>query len=104
MTRLVNITEPARDDLEAIWEYVAQDNVEAANRIVEEIVGKFATLRDHPYIGREQDHLLINLRRFAVRNYLIFYQPFDDKVDIIRILHGSRDIDRVFERFFDSLE
>src|SRR2546421_2127442 len=40
--------------------------------------------------GREQDKLLVNLRSFAVKNYLIFYQPFEEGIEILRVLHGDR--------------
>jgi len=54
-------------------------------------------------MGREQDKLLINLRSFAVRNYLIFYQPSEGGIEILRVLHSSRDIERIFESFLDAL-
>jgi toxin ParE1/3/4 len=103
MMRQIRITEPAQEDLEAIWQYVAQHQVEAANRLIEEIFKKFSTLRDHPYIGRQRDDLLINLRSFVVRNYLLFYQPVEDGIEVLRVIHGSRDIEGLFESFFDSL-
>jgi toxin ParE1/3/4 len=54
-------------------------------------------------MGRQQDHLLINLRSLSVKDYLIFYEPFADHIDILRILHGSRDVESIFVRFFDAL-
>lgn len=54
-------------------------------------------------MGREQDRLLINLRSFVVRDYFIFYQPFEDGIEILRVLHASRDIEGIFEGFLDSL-
>jgi toxin ParE1/3/4 len=101
--RQIRITEPAQEDLRAIWEYVAQHQVESANGLIKEIVKKFSTLRDHPHIGRQRDELLVNLRSFVVRNYIIFYQPVDDGIEVLRVIHSSRDIDALFESFFDSL-
>ncbi len=60
-------------------------------------------MRDHPKMGREQDTLLVNLRSFTFKNYLIFNQSFEGGVEILRVLHGSRDIESIFENFFDSL-
>lgn len=99
----IELTAAAEEDLQVIWEYVAQHNAEAAHKLIEEIVGKFASLRDHPYSGRQRDDLLVNLRSALVRNYVIFYQPFADRVEIIRVLHSARDIENLFRRFFDSL-
>ncbi len=54
-------------------------------------------------MGRQQDYLLISLRSFTVRGYMIFYQPFENGIDILRILHSSRDVETIFERFFENL-
>lgn len=76
---------------------------QAAGKLVKEITKKFALLRDFPEAGREQHNLLINLRSLAVKGYIIFYQPSGDAVEILRVLHGSRDVDRIFENLIDSL-
>ena len=99
----VKVTAAAEEDLRKIWAYVAEHNPEAANKLIKEITGKFAVLRDYPQMGREQFRLLVNLRSFVFKNYFIFYQPFDDGVEILRVLHGSQDIESIFEDFLDSL-
>lgn len=101
--RQVKITEAAAEDLRQIWEFIAQYNVEAAHKLIKEFGRKFNTLRDHPLIGRSRDDLLINLRSLSHGEYLIFYLPIDDGVEIYHVLHSSRDIESVFRRFFDSL-
>ena len=98
----IRIAEPAGDDLEDIWEYVAQSNPEAANKLIKLITGKFKLLRDHPQIGREENRLLGALRSFPVSSYIIFYKPFDNGVEILRILHAARDIEKILGRFIDS--
>ncbi len=99
----VKLNDAARDDLAEIWEYIAQHNPEAADRIIRDITAKFATLRRHPHIGKERNYLLINLRSFPVRSYIVFYQPIENGIEVFRVLHGAMDIDSEFERFFDSL-
>ena len=99
----VQINAAAAQDLKAAWEYVGQRNPDAANKLVREITRKFALLRDHPQLGRTQNQLLVNLRSFAVKDYLIFYQPLESGVEILRVLHSRRDITRIFEDFFDAL-
>ncbi|MGH9901325.1 MAG: type II toxin-antitoxin system RelE/ParE family toxin [Pyrinomonadaceae bacterium] len=101
--RVVRVAASAEEDLKEIWLYVARHNPEAANKLIKEITRKFIILRDHPHMGREQDKLLVNLRSFVIKGYLIFYQPFDAGVEILRVLHGSRDIESIFESFLDSL-
>jgi toxin ParE1/3/4 len=54
-------------------------------------------------MGRVEDRLLVDLRSFLVRDYYIFYQPFDDVVEVLRVFHSSRDIESIFEGFLDSI-
>ena len=70
--RTVKVTATAEADLRQIWNYVAKYNPEAAGKLIREIIGKFALLRDQPLVGREQNKLLVNLRSFVVKNYFIF--------------------------------
>ena len=100
---IIKVAAAAEEDLKEIWAYVAEHNTEAASKLVKEITRRFAMLRDHPYMGREQDELLVDLRSFMVKSYIIFYQPFEDGIEILRVLHSSRDIESIFESFFDSL-
>lgn len=52
-------------------------------------------------MGRKRDELVPNLRSFPVGNYLIFYRPINQGIEVLRVLHGARDIPSIFE---DSLE
>jgi toxin ParE1/3/4 len=99
----VRLTDLARQDLNDIWDYVSQYNEYSANNLIIEITKKFVTLRDYPNIGKQQNNLLINLRSFPVKDYLIFYQSLDEGIEIIRVLHTTRDIEKAFEDFIDSL-
>jgi toxin ParE1/3/4 len=99
----VRIANSAISDLHDIWSYVAQSDVEAASRLVKEIIRRFGFLRDNPFMGQQQAHLLVNLRSLHVKGYLIFYEPFEDRVEILRVLHGSRDVEAIFARFFEAL-
>lgn len=101
--RTIKVAAAAREDLEAIWSYVAERDAEVAGKLVKEIVGKFAVLRDYPQMGREQYDLLINLRSFTVKGYIIFYQPMDDGIEVLHVLHGSQDAERIFAGLLDSI-
>jgi toxin ParE1/3/4 len=99
----VRLTDLARQDLSDIWDYVSQHSQASADNLIIEITKKFATLRNFPNTGKEQSHLLINLRSFPYKDYQIFYQQFDEGIEILRVLHRSRDIESLFENFFDAL-
>ena len=47
-------------------------------------------------MGRKRDELLPNLRSFPVGSYLIFYHPINQGIEVVRVLHGSRDIPNFF--------
>lgn len=94
----------AEEDLEEIWSFVAERDVEAADRLIDEITGRFDHLLAYPEAGRARHELLVNLRSLPVKRYVIFYQPTEDGVEIFRVLHGSRDVQSEFDSLIDSAE
>ncbi len=61
-------------------------------------------LEANPKLGREQDGLLVEMRLFPYKNYNIYYFPIEGGVEIYRVLHGRRNIEEVFEDFFEELK
>ena len=98
------VSPSAEEDLEEIWSFVAERDVEAADRLIDEITGRFDHLLAYPEAGRARHELLVNLRSLPVKRYVIFYQPMDDGVEIFRVLHGSRDVQGEFDSLIDSAE
>ena len=86
----------ARNDLRDIWLYIARDNSTAADRLLDRIDKVVSMLGENPDLGERQDHLKVGLRRFVVLHYLIFYEEIEGGIQIVRILHGARDIDDLF--------
>jgi toxin ParE1/3/4 len=83
----------AEVDLFAIWEFIAADNVRAADTLIGRIEATFDMLAHTPFAGRARSDLARNLRSFAVGNYIIFYVPISDGVEVVRVMHGRQDID-----------
>jgi len=50
-------------------------------------------LAANPLAGRTRDDLAPKIRSFPVGNYIIFYLPLSDGVEVVRVLHGRQDID-----------
>lgn len=98
------ISELARNDIKEIWNFFADSDIEAANRVIKLISGKFQLLETNPQIGRERSNFLVNLRSFPIKNYVIFYFPIPDGVEIYRVFHASRDVDEIFDNYFDGLK
>ena len=95
MPRLLKRPE-AESDLDEIWWYIAQDSPHNADRFLDRIQERCSALADFPQMGTRRDELKAGLRSQPVGNYLIFYFPLEDGADIVRILHGSRDIESLF--------
>ena len=81
----------ADHDLAAIEDYIARDNPVMAAKTVAILHDKCRFLAQNPRLFRVQSHFL-NLRKYAVGNYLIFYRILGRDIEIVRILHSARDI------------
>ncbi len=89
MARVV-LSPLALDDLESIWDYIAADNLSAADKTIRKLDAAFALLAESPLAGEEQPQLRPDLRRFVVGWYLIFYLPLEDGIQVVRVFHGAR--------------
>lgn len=89
-------TPQAVDDLYEIWIYIARDHIEAANRLEDAVYNACAFLAEGPLRGKTREDITkLPLRFWTVQafpNYIIVYDPAADPLQIIRILHGARDI------------
>lgn len=91
------LTRDASNDLGEIARYLATENPTAAQGLLDRIEERCRSLAEMPETGRLRGELAPNLRSVAVGNYVIFYRPDDEGIQIIRVLHGSRDIPSLFE-------
>jgi toxin ParE1/3/4 len=82
-------------DILDIWDYIAEDDIAAADRWVDDLDATLRSLATQPMMGRSRDDLAEGLRSLPFRRYVIFYLPIDDGIDVVRVLHGARDIDAV---------
>jgi len=80
-------------DILDIWDHIADDNMMAADRWVDELDKAFGTLATQPKMGRARPELAPDLRSFPFGRYVIFYMPLSDGIDVVRVLHSARDID-----------
>lgn len=90
------LSHQSRLDLDDIWLHIASDNLTAADRFVDGLVGKFQTLAAQPGVGRLRDELDQGLRSFPVGNYVSFYRGIQDGIEVVPVLSGFRDIPSVF--------
>ena len=85
-------------DLLDIWDYIADDSLDRADEFLDRVEGKLQTLARNPGLGRRQEELLAGLHSFPIGNYVVFYREIENGIDVIRVLHGSRDIEDIFSR------
>jgi toxin ParE1/3/4 len=87
------LVKPRADrDLDSIWSFITVDNPRAADAMIDRLTDTFDMLLTMPQTGRRRYEFRENLRSFAVENYVIFYMPVPDGIDILRVVHGRRDI------------
>jgi len=85
-------TRAARSDYDEIWAYIAVRDLAAADRLVDQLDATLELLASTPHVGRKVDELAPDIRCFPVGNYLIFYRPIENGIQLIRLVHGARDI------------
>jgi toxin ParE1/3/4 len=86
------IAPEAERDLVDIWQYIAEDNITNANRYLDFINSKLEQLAEFPEIGTHRPELTNNVRSFPIERYILFYRIKQNSLEIVRILHSSRDI------------
>ena len=91
------VSDAARSDLDELWFYIAQDDPEAADRLIRAVVSRFPILAATPEMGRRREELSPRLRSLPVGNFVIFYRSLEHGIEIARVLHGARDLPPLFE-------
>ncbi|MER3587095.1 MAG: type II toxin-antitoxin system RelE/ParE family toxin, partial [Mastigocladus sp. ERB_26_1] len=86
----------AEQDLEDIWIYLAQQDELAGDKQIAQLLDRLPMLAQFPDMGRKRDDLLQGLRSFPVKPYIVFYTKITDGIEIVRVLHQSRDIENYF--------
>jgi toxin ParE1/3/4 len=90
----VAYTAPARNDLDDIWRYYAERvGADAAEQFTLRIMTTLERLLTrNPRIGRRRPEFGFDIRSFPVSPYVVFYRVEGPHVQVVRILHGHRDI------------
>src|SRR5438105_14962050 len=88
---LYRTTRLAETDLLEIWQFIADRNLAAANRLNDALADVFILLGREPLLGEIFDHGRPFLRRFVHDNYVVYYNPSTEPITIVRVLHGARD-------------
>ncbi len=96
MTQVI-LSPEAREDLIAIGEYLMPHSQSAAVRTMKMLRKRIDLLAVFPYMGIARNDLLLGLRCLIVKEYLVYYQPTDKLVEILRISHSALSQDDLFQ-------
>jgi len=94
-------TPRALDDLDTIWNHIAQNSEDAATRVESAIFEACEGLARHPLLGaRRMEVTSLPVRFWVVTrypNFIIVYRPETRPLQVISVLHGKRDIKALLE-------
>jgi plasmid stabilization system protein ParE len=97
-------TEPSLLDMENLRDYIAKDSEYYAARFIARIIDASETLQQLPLIGRvvpeAEDE---TIRELLFQSYRIMYRVEADRVLILTVIHGSRDIGQIQPKPWDVL-
>ena len=92
------LTPSAERDLGQIWQYIAQDSEQAANRVLSAIEKALWRIVETPGIGHLREDLSSCRSRFVlVHSYLIVYRLETTPLLILRVLHAARDVQSLLD-------
>jgi toxin ParE1/3/4 len=91
-------TPESRVDYLEIFVFVGEQNLPAAERLIEIFDQKLELLADMPGLGPARPELGKGIRSFPVGNYIIFYRAVDGGIELLRVLHGARNIRKIFRK------
>src|SRR5688572_13683408 len=104
MSARVVVRDEARSDVFQIAAHIADRDLAAGLRFLDAAEQTFGRLAEWPRSGtrrRSNNSALKHMRSLPLpgrfKNYVAFYLPLADGVEIVRVLHGARDVRRIFE-------
>ncbi|MFP4121693.1 type II toxin-antitoxin system RelE/ParE family toxin [Coleofasciculus sp.] len=88
-----SFSDTALADLDEICASMSEINPDLAIRFFKKVRDKCRQFAQFPNMGKTYSSIKANLRGFIVENYIIFYFPRPDGIDIARIINGYRDLE-----------
>lgn len=83
-------------DLDEIWLHIGREDIGAADSLIDQFTEIFRLLAGNPHMGAATLELAEGLRRFPLRDYVIFHSIEKRRVIIERVLLGARDSEALF--------
>jgi len=100
--RTYRLARQADADLDELADYLGERDPVWVVRVLEGLHEAFRFLADHPGAGAKREDLRLGLRVFpgrgAARQFLVFYYPLKNGIEVNTVIHGARDYLGMFER------
>ncbi len=80
------------NDLEQVWLYKREESLSAADQTLQGIESEVDRLGDFPDLGERCPDFGALCRRPIVNKYLVYYERYDDRLEILRVVHSARDV------------
>jgi plasmid stabilization system protein ParE len=88
----------ALQDLQELWDYIATENLDAADRLIDTLFAAFERLATLPGLGHTREDLTDRpLRFWTVDAYLVIYRAEQTPIEIVAVTRGGRDIPRLLQ-------
>ena len=85
----------AEKDLEDIFDYTHREfGLDQAILYVLSIDEVFTLISQNPKLGIDRNEIKKGLKSFVFKSHIIFYRIITNKIRIVRVLHGSRDLSK----------
>lgn len=90
----------AYNDLEEIVLYISKDSKDNAIKFYNKLMENLTKLEEFPNLGLLMPDKKMSekgYRMIIVNNYIIFYKVYEKNIQILKVLHGSRDYPQLFK-------
>lgn len=98
MSRGYQLTSEAQANVDEICAFIADDSIDAALRVLDDLERAFEQLATTPEIGHKREDLTDRSVKFwRVHSYLIVYDPASQPLRIVAVLRGARDVEQLLK-------
>ena len=94
----VHKTRQAEADLLNIWFHIAEHDISAADRLLDRVERRCTTLAQRPRLGAARPEIAPDAHSLVEGRYLILYRIVGQVIEIVRVVHGARDLATLFKR------
>jgi toxin ParE1/3/4 len=97
MPRRIELSRAALADFDAIYDFIARENPRAAADVLRALDQSIQLLTSQPRLGRVYRHRRLRLRLLTHGDYLVFYREHPRAIEIVRLIHGRRNIPDILD-------